>query len=133
MEKIESASKMNNAGFAVIVDIPNQMPVQVDHIAQLLRKIRQNNTYPIYGFTTADCSAESYYLLSMTTRIYTYPTTRFQFRDQLRRISYDSILNKLGIYKNVSMSQRSLLGKSIDAFTSPFSGKYGNQKETDLT
>ena len=31
------------------------------------------------------------------------------------------------------MSQPNLLGKSIDAFTSPFSGKYGNHKETDLT
>ena len=31
------------------------------------------------------------------------------------------------------MSQSNLLGKSIDAFTSPFSGKYGNHKETDLT
>ena len=133
MEKIESASKMNNGGFVVVVDIPNQMPVQVDHLTQLLRRIRQNNSYPIYGFTTASCSAESYYLLSVTTRIYTYPTTRFQFRDQLRRISFDSIFKKFGIHKNVSMSQSNLLGKSIDAFTSPFSGKYGNQKETDLT
>lgn len=30
--KIESLSKMNNGGLALIVDIPNQMPVQVDKL-----------------------------------------------------------------------------------------------------
>lgn len=105
LDKIESAAKMNNGAMAIVVDLPHQMPVQLDHIAQLLRHIRRTYSFPIYGFTHSECSPESYYLLSIATHIITCPSTVFTFRTQLRRISYDSMFERMKIKKNISMSQ----------------------------
>ena len=64
VRKLSRLNFFNVKGYALVVDLQDQVPVQVDKIVELLKNIKKEKNLPIYGFTTSCCSPCRHWFLS---------------------------------------------------------------------
>lgn len=67
---------------------------------------------------------ESYYLLSISDKIYTYPTTIYRLRPDKLHISMSNLYKKLNLKKTLNMSNEKLFTKFLNLFPIPYQSTF---------